>query len=142
MNQGEPTDLRSWGQERERSPGGCGEAGQDPHGECTPAKCSVCRTGAGGIWRGHLGSWPLSGAGGDRTSLPCHTLPCGDGWREKLPPPGLASVITNGLSAADTVGREIIGCLGLMDELWWLLCAPSKPCSHHSRHWVTRASWL
>lgn len=36
-------------------------------------------------------------------------------------------MITNGLSAADTVGREIIGCLDLMDELRWLLCAPSKP---------------
>lgn len=50
-----------------------------------------------------------------------------DGWREKLPPPGLAPVITNVLSAADTVGREIISCLGLMDELWWLLVLPASP---------------
>lgn len=49
-----------------------------------------------------------------------------DGWREKLPPPGLAPVITNVLSAADTVGREIISCLGLMDELWWLLVLPAS----------------
>lgn len=89
-----------------------------------------------------LRSGTLSGAGGDSTSLPRHTLPCGDGWRAKLPPPGLAPVITNGLSAADTVGREITGCLGLMDELWRLLRAPRKPCSHHSRRWVTRASRL
>lgn len=33
-------------------------------------------------------------------------------------------MITNGLSATDTVGREIIGCLALMDELYWLLCVP------------------
>lgn len=36
-------------------------------------------------------------------------------------------MITNGLSATDTVGREIIGCLALMDELCRLLCAPSEP---------------
>lgn len=79
--------------------------------------------GCGG---GSPGAGPYLELEGTSPVSPCHILPCGDGWREKLPPPGLAPVITNGLSAAHTVGREITVCPGLMDELWWLLVAPRK----------------
>lgn len=39
MNQGEPTDLQSWGQGRGRVPMGYVEAGQGLRWECMPATC-------------------------------------------------------------------------------------------------------